>query len=169
MTNRHLLGENKEAGFLGKKGREGEEYMGETGQREWSWKEDVAEAHGLEKRQVARDFISGEESGIEAYLPNIGMQFINIQLSCVFLAWTYWGWRFTATGRYSAQYQKKKVNTNVAIYPWICNGDLPTWAGAIMVLKLWKKPITFWLDLNPTPCDETHIWPCFGDQEPYTR
>ena len=34
-----------------------------------------------------RDFIVVEESGVQADLPNIGMQFINILLSFVFLAW----------------------------------------------------------------------------------
>jgi hypothetical protein len=37
----------------------------------------------------SRDFIAGEESGVEAYPPNVGTQFINIQLSCVFLACAY--------------------------------------------------------------------------------
>ena len=45
----------------------------------------------------SRDFIAGKVSGIEEYLPNIGMQHINMQLSSIFLAWAYWGWRFTAT------------------------------------------------------------------------
>jgi hypothetical protein len=45
----------------------------------------------------SRDFMAGEESVVEACLPSIGVQFINIQLSCVFLEWTYWVWRFTAT------------------------------------------------------------------------
>jgi hypothetical protein len=63
---------------------------------------------------------------------------------------------------------EEKVNTNVAIHPLICNSDLPTWAGA-MVLKLWERPITISLDLSPTPWDETHFWHCFGDHKPYTR
>jgi len=57
-----IRGENEEAGFLGKTGREGEELKLEEmvdrgGQKERNWKEDGAEAHGLEKLQVA-EFLS---------------------------------------------------------------------------------------------------------------
>jgi hypothetical protein len=48
------VGKNEEVGFLGKIGRGGEkEITSGGGQREKSWKEDGAEAHGLEKLHVA--------------------------------------------------------------------------------------------------------------------
>ena len=106
MTNSQLLGENeeagggrREAGFPGNTGRGGEEeelkrLREKDREREvgrWSrstWPGETASS---------RDFIAGEESGVEARLPNTGTQFINTLLSCVSLAWAYWGWRFTTT------------------------------------------------------------------------
>jgi hypothetical protein len=89
-------------GFLGKTGRVGEEEewqerlgMEEDGGRvmEGRWNRSTWPGETV----CSRDFIAGEESVVEAYLPNIGMQFINTQLSCVFLACVYWDWRFTTT------------------------------------------------------------------------
>jgi hypothetical protein len=49
------------------------------------WKEDGAEPHGLEKPQVARDRIAGEEISVVVDLPNLGIQLINIITEmCVF-------------------------------------------------------------------------------------
>jgi hypothetical protein len=42
------------------------------------WKKDGKELCGLEKLQGARDFISGEQSSVVIYLPNLDVQLINI-------------------------------------------------------------------------------------------
>ena len=39
--------------------------------------EDGAEVHGLEKSQVAKDLIAGEESSVVVDLPHLGIQLIN--------------------------------------------------------------------------------------------
>jgi hypothetical protein len=52
-------------------------------ERKGRWKmeeegeEDGAEVHGLEKSQVAKDLIAGEESSVVVDLPHLGIQLIN--------------------------------------------------------------------------------------------
>ena len=60
-----------------KRGRQGD--GGDRGiQRKRKWKEDETEPHGLEKLQVARDLIAGEENCVVVNVPNLGVQRINI-------------------------------------------------------------------------------------------
>lgn len=77
VTNSQLLDKNEQLCLHRKTGRDGEkedleEMVDRGGQRKRSWKEDGAEAHGLEELQVAWEFLYGEECDVEAYLPNIG-------------------------------------------------------------------------------------------------
>ena len=58
--------------------------------RRW-WKESRAEARGLEKPQVIRDLIDGEDGSVVVDLPNLGAQLVFIQWSCVFIAGSYLG------------------------------------------------------------------------------
>ena len=60
------------------------------------WKESGAEVCGLEKPQVLRGLIVGEDGSVVVDLPNVGSQLVLV-LSCVFIAREYLGWRFTAT------------------------------------------------------------------------
>ena len=55
------------------------------------------EPNHVEEPQVARDLTAGEYSSRVVYLPNLGMQLINITTELCVLCRAYWGWRFTAT------------------------------------------------------------------------
>jgi hypothetical protein len=74
---------------LGEKGREND-----RGQRRR--KQSGAEAHGLEKLQVIRVLIDGEDGSVVVDLSNLGAELVFI-LSCVFIAGAYLSWSFTAT------------------------------------------------------------------------
>ena len=54
-----------------------------------------AEAPGLEKPQVLRGLLYGEDGSVVVDLLNLGAEHVFI-LSCVFIASAYLGWRFTA-------------------------------------------------------------------------
>lgn len=73
-------------GFLAKTGRGGK--RGDGGrQRENCWKGRWSRMLWPGETASSRDFLVGEDDGIEAHLPNIGGQFINIQLSFFVLLW----------------------------------------------------------------------------------
>lgn len=67
------------------------------------WKAGEAELHVLKNLKVTTFLIAHEYISIMVRLPNLGVEFINVITElCVgffFLAWTYWGWRFTAIQR----------------------------------------------------------------------
>ena len=46
------------------------------GQQRRRWKESGAEAHGLEKLQVIRGLINGEDGSVVVGLPNVGAQHV---------------------------------------------------------------------------------------------
>ena len=51
--------------------------------RRW-WKESRAEARGLEKPQVIRDLIDGEDGSIVVDLPNVGVQLVFMLIELCF-------------------------------------------------------------------------------------
>ena len=60
-------------------------------------KKSRAEAHGLEKWQILRGLIDVEDGSVVVGLPNLGAPHVFI-LSSVYIAGTYLGWRFIASG-----------------------------------------------------------------------
>ena len=67
--------------------------MGERRRRSWRekelkrrrrWKESRAEAHGLEKPQVIRGLIDGEDGSVVVDLPNLGTQLVFILIELCF-------------------------------------------------------------------------------------
>jgi hypothetical protein len=58
--------------------------------RKRRWKEDGTEPHGLEKPQVARDLIAGEQRSIVVNLPKLGVQLNKIVTELCAFAWAYW-------------------------------------------------------------------------------
>ena len=70
-----------------------EEWGGEGAAGEGKWRTEGVLLEGRRSRSTwpgetasSRDFVAGEESGVEAYLPNTGMQFVSRQLSYSFFA-----------------------------------------------------------------------------------
>jgi hypothetical protein len=59
-------------------------------------------------RNHLRGLIDGEDGSVEADLPNLGTQHVFI-LSCVFIAKTYLGWRFTTTERGERGNRERRV------------------------------------------------------------
>ena len=76
---------------LGEKEREGEDDDG--GGEEKSG----AQAPGLEKPQVLRGLLYGENGNVVVDLPNRGTQHVFILIELRFHCWAYLGWRFPAT------------------------------------------------------------------------
>jgi hypothetical protein len=56
-----------------------------------------AEAHGLEKLQVLRGLIDGEDGSVAGDLPNLGTQHVIILTVLCFHCWGIFGRRFTTT------------------------------------------------------------------------
>ena len=56
-------------------------------------KKSRAEAHGLEKLQVLRGLIDGEDGSIAVDLPNLGTQHVIILTVLCFCCRAYFGWR----------------------------------------------------------------------------
>ena len=81
--------------------------MGEREDAEEEEEESRAEAHSLEKLQVLRGFIDGEDCRVAVDLPNLGTQHVII-LSCVFIARAYLGWRFTAIDTITENHNQSK-------------------------------------------------------------
>lgn len=76
----------------------------------------------------------------------------------------------TGTGRYSACYQRRKVNTKAITNTSIYNSDLPAGHSTTTVAQiLWVQPTSLWSNLRPIPWGGTHAWHCFGGQEPEFR
>ena len=60
-------------------------------------KKNIAEAHSLEKPQVLRGLIDGEDASVAVDLPNLGAQHVFILTELCFHCRAYLGWRFTTT------------------------------------------------------------------------
>jgi hypothetical protein len=56
----------------------------DRGQQKERWKESRAEAHGLDKLQVIRSLIDGEDGSVVVDLPNLGTQFVFILIELCF-------------------------------------------------------------------------------------
>jgi hypothetical protein len=69
-------------------------------QRRRKKKKNRADAHGLEKPQVVRVLIDGEDGSVLADLANVGTQHVFILIVLCFHCWGIFRMeRFTATGR----------------------------------------------------------------------
>ena len=64
-------------------------------------KKSRAEAQGLEKPQVLRGLLDGEDGSVVVGLPNLGAQHVFILIELCFISWAYLDWRFTATRSYT--------------------------------------------------------------------
>ena len=68
--------------FRARQEEKGRSWVGEYGGQKWTEGEKLQGRMGRStwpgENASSRDFIAGEESGIEAYLTNIGVPFINI-------------------------------------------------------------------------------------------
>lgn len=75
------------------KGRERRIEMEDVGKKQMEEEEveNGADPCGLDEPQVARDFINGQQSSVEVYLPNLITQLVIILLSILFIAWAFWG------------------------------------------------------------------------------
>ena len=80
--------------------------MGERRRRKWKRertqrrrrkKKSGADAHGLEKLQVLRGLIDGEDGSVAVDLPNLGAQHVFILIVLCFHCWGTSVWRFTTT------------------------------------------------------------------------
>ena len=75
-----------------------------------------------------------------------------------------------SAGRYSAYYQRRKVNANPATNPLIYNSDLlARYTSARVAQSLWEQPNTLWLELNLTIRNRTHLQQFSHGLEPETR
>ena len=76
----------------GEEREEGEKWKRERTQRRRKTKS-IAEAHCLEKSQVLRGLIDGEDGSVVVDLPNLGAQHVFTLIETYFIARAYLGWR----------------------------------------------------------------------------
>jgi hypothetical protein len=86
-------------------------------QRRRKKKQSGAEAHGLEKPQVLRGLLYGEDGSVAADLPSLGAQHVIILIEWCFHFGAYLGWRFTATTCPSALLIPWKAATTSLVPP----------------------------------------------------
>ena len=91
------MGKQREGGAEGWKREEGENGRGRGHRGGGGRKKNIAEAHSLEKPQVLRGLIDGEDASVAVDLPNLGAQHVFILTELCFHCRAYLGWRFTAT------------------------------------------------------------------------
>jgi hypothetical protein len=99
-----VLGEERERRERRKREREGREREGrerrererrerESGRGQWRRKKERgAEARGLEKSQVIKGLIDGEDGSVAVDLPNLGAQHVFVLIELCFHCWGIFGW-----------------------------------------------------------------------------